>query len=258
MTRWNHFTYLCLCVCLSSWERTLILLFVSLFSNLDFCPTGGILTNKASFGDKLPNRGGKTHQRKPSEDLILSTVQNQLSKDSKGNTNTNNEANDTISKVDNLNNTDGNSAPPDVSLVNSSLPDLVQQQCHISHSDTETGTDFDVHSEGPTQTRSRSGSGSSAKSLGTSGGGSGTGSVSSSPQHTGGNRVQSQTKNVPLSLAQLQNPSTFTLEPTTGRKKITKSSFTNKTSSITDSMNDPGDPLSSLDPLWSINKKEDS
>ncbi|XP_036357587.1 tyrosine-protein phosphatase non-receptor type 23 isoform X2 [Octopus sinensis] len=197
----------------------------------------GILTNKASFGDKLPNPGDKTHQRKPSEDLTkinVSSAQTETSKDSKV---TSSKSEETNSEVD---------SGKVVDSTSSNLPDLVQQQCNLNTSDA-TG-------EAQVESRSRSGSGSSSKSIGTAGGSSGTTSMSNSPQHIG----SSQQKDIPLSLAQLQNPNTFTLELTAGRKKITKSSFTNKTTSITDSMNDPDDPLSSLDPLWSIKKKEDS
>ncbi|GAB1597660.1 tyrosine-protein phosphatase non-receptor type 23-like [Argonauta hians] len=187
----------------------------------------GILTNKASFGDKLPNPGDKTHQRKPSEDLTkinICSVVNE-SKDTK-----------TSAKSEEVNSEVNSVKVADSSTTN--LPDLVQQQCMLNTTEATV--------EGQLESRSRSGSGSSSKSLGTAGGSSGTTSMTNSPQH------------MPLSLAQLQNPNTFTLELTTGRKKITKSSFTSKTTSITDSMNDPDDPLSSLDPLWSIKKQEDS
>lgn len=36
--------------------------------------SGGILTNKATFNDRIPGPGEKSHQRKPSEDFILGTT----------------------------------------------------------------------------------------------------------------------------------------------------------------------------------------
>ncbi|XP_064646276.1 tyrosine-protein phosphatase non-receptor type 23-like [Lineus longissimus] len=93
--------------------------------------------------------------------------------------------------------------------------------------------------------RSRSNSNSSAQSLG---------SLANSPAKS----VQS----MPPSLADLQNPNTFTLDTSTppNKKKITKASFFNPSSGLQDSMSsDSGDPFSSLDPLWTItNTKEQS
>lgn len=57
-----------------------------------------------------------------------------------------------------------------------------------------------------------------------------------------------------LSLADLQNPQTFDLGTSEGKKKITKANFQQKSSGLSDRSGDPADPLSSLDPLWSLNK----
>lgn len=73
-----------------------------------------------------------------------------------------------------------------------------------------------------------------------------------SPIHIVG---EGQGGSLPCSLADLQDPKTFTLGAATGKKKITKASFTQSHSALADSPEDPSDPLSSLDPLWSIKKK---
>jgi hypothetical protein len=93
------------------------------------------------------------------------------------------------------------------------------------------------------QERSRSNSNSSAQSLG---------SFTNSPQHT-------SLQHLPPSLADLQNPNTFTLDASTppNKKKITKASFFNPSGGLQDSASsESGDPLSSLDPLWTISKHQ--
>lgn len=62
---------------------------------------------------------------------------------------------------------------------------------------------------------------------------------------------------VPISLAQLQDPATFTLGSPDSKKKgkITKANFHQAVGSLQTTSNDPGDPLGSLDPLWTMSKK---
>ena len=55
------------------------------------------------------------------------------------------------------------------------------------------------------------------------------------------------------SLLDLQNPNTFTLGMDGGKKQITKASFMDNTSSLSDNM-DTNDPLGSLGPLWTMKK----
>ena len=100
--------------------------------------------------------------------------------------------------------------------------------------------------QSPQQDRSRSGSNCSGVSQGSSK--VSQGSASPSPQHKG------ILPNLPPSLAELQNPNTFKLDQSPpGRRKITKQNFSSKTTSIKDSQEvDPNDPLSTLDPLWTV------
>ncbi|KAK6165357.1 hypothetical protein SNE40_022299 [Patella caerulea] len=129
----------------------------------------------------------------------------------------------------------------------SSLPDLIQQQSKADNGvppcqpivDSVTQ---DVCPASPLN-RSRSGSNSSVLSSGSLS----SATSKSSPQH------KAEVKASPL--ADLQNPNTFTLDSNDkGKKRITKASFSaSKKTSIKDNL-DTSDPLSNLDPLWSIAK----
>ena len=69
---------------------------------------------------------------------------------------------------------------------------------------------------------------------------------------------QSTPGNVPLSLADLQNPQTFNLGgPSTppNKRRVTKASFDNQSGSLVQKTNEEElDPLSMLDPLWTMKK----
>ncbi|KAH9498601.1 Tyrosine-protein phosphatase non-receptor type 23 [Bulinus truncatus] len=62
---------------------------------------------------------------------------------------------------------------------------------------------------------------------------------------------------LPVSLAQLQDPATFTMGSPDAKKKnkITKANFNQSQSSLQGGTLDPSDPLGSLDPLWTLAKK---
>lgn len=59
-----------------------------------------------------------------------------------------------------------------------------------------------------------------------------------------------------LSITSLLDPSNFTLDPASspGKRKITKENFTTSKGSLSTSSSDSADPLSQLDPLWSLKK----
>lgn len=51
------------------------------------------------------------------------------------------------------------------------------------------------------------------------------------------------------------DPANFSMDGATPKKnRVTKESFVNKTSTQLGSAKDPADPLSQLDPLWSLTK----
>lgn len=107
----------------------------------------------------------------------------------------------------------------------------------------------DIEKEQIVSTRSRSNSSASVSSSTSSN----LGPISSSsPQHQPA-KVTSLF-NLPPSLANLDAVH-FTLDPLTTKKpkRITKDSFLNSGNRINDGV-DPTDPLSQLDPLWSLHK----
>ncbi|XP_041374588.1 tyrosine-protein phosphatase non-receptor type 23-like isoform X2 [Gigantopelta aegis] len=143
----------------------------------------------------------------------------------------------------------------------SGLPDLIQQPTKTENTGTNVavGTVHDavmtshddlVSGTSSPHVRSRSGSSSSVLSESSM---SGSVSSKSSPQH----KVKVDGKGMPSSLVDLQNPNTFTLGPgLPDKKRITKSSFgRSNNKGLKESVNVPDDPLSSLDPLWSIEKE---
>ena len=69
-----------------------------------------------------------------------------------------------------------------------------------------------------------------------------------SPQHMSAPQPPQQPA-TSLNLQQLQDPSTFQLDPNPKSKKITKSAFESNQSGLSANV-DTNDPLSQLDPLW--------
>jgi len=117
-------------------------------------------------------------------------------------------------------------------------------------------------SESPLQ-GSRGGSASQSR------GGSAEQSVDSSPMHklSSAGHAPGVHSNQPLSLTDLQNPNTFRMDATPpNKKKITKANFANSMGSLTGGggvgggvsgggLVDTADPLSMLDPLWTLKSK---
>ena len=128
----------------------------------------------------------------------------------------------------------------------SSLPDLIQQQPRPdpAHKHTDGGHKQMGGALGDmggdfVKTHSRSGSGASQGSVHGS-------SLHSSPKHCA--------SPIPSSIADLQDPSKFTIGQGEQRKRVTRANFERRGSGLEGQ--DPGDPLSSLDPLWSIKSKD--
>ena len=80
------------------------------------------------------------------------------------------------------------------------------------------------------------------------------------PESTGVSCDDAVTSTIPESLAKLQDPHTFQLGTSTppSETRITKASFTNKTTNLADNLNKMDDPLSSLDPLWTMKGQSQS
>ena len=199
------------------------------------------MTNRASFGDRLPAPGEKTHQRKPSEDFILgtninlNTIQSSVAKmtirsaSPGANTDPPINGSEVIVKATNM--------CQDVGEVSVEVVDSVLPPGEVSGDASGVATCA-------TPERSRSHSSCSAQSLGSN---TGPRSGSASPSRHGA------FSNLPQSLADIQDPSTFRLEATPpSKRKINKSSFMNPSSGLTSRPDDTNDPLSSLDPMWTI------
>ena len=81
--------------------------------------------------------------------------------------------------------------------------------------------------------------------------------VSSPMQVVAGMSPEVSSKSPPLtSLAQLQDPETFTIgsPDAKSKNKITKANFGQAQGSLQNTTTDPTDPFSSLDPMWSLGK----
>ncbi|KAL3855251.1 hypothetical protein ACJMK2_014467 [Sinanodonta woodiana] len=212
----------------------------------------GIFVHKASFGDKIPGPGEKPSLWTPTDDIVLGSVSLNALQAKLANLGITSKME--ISKTlqeksqDDLVNIKGDNI--EVEKTCPHLPDVVQSpkhvpdKCAISNSNQDNKNEMDMLSGiGSVKSHSRTGSNASVSSTG------------SQPQEWTPLQVSdiSQTT-VSKNLADLQNPSTFTLgtsEPV--KKKITKASFYDSKSSLGES--NPTDPLSSLDPLWSLHKK---
>ena len=82
----------------------------------------------------------------------------------------------------------------------------------------------------------------------------------SQPESTGLSCDDAVASTIPESLAKLQDPHTFQLGTSTppSETRITKASFANKTTNLADNLNKMDDPLSSLDPLWTMKGQSQS
>ena len=192
---------------------------------------GGILTSRASFGDKLPARGERVHQRTPSEDFIMGTgsslgmIQSNVAKMSFRAT-----------------------SVPNAATTNSHTSGPPTQESSSSNSDNAMPVDVGLT---PTTAVNNKVSGQ----VETEKGDSVFESVGMSPACD-----ESLASKIPESLAKLQDPHTFQLGSSTppSETRITKASFTSKTSGLTDNVSKSDDPLSALDPLWTLKGQSQS
>ena len=189
---------------------------------------GGILTSSASFSGK------KSHQRHPSEDFILgtnmnlNTIQSSVAK----------------MKIHNQNSTATAASQNSVDQMAASDDSSTSGQEPKIDRDNKTG-----QAEEPGTTRQQVEEDHQMAY----------GNSNEVKEPDGNSRaVSSKDKekalsNLPPSLAELQNPNTFSLEVTPpSKRKITKSSFLNSGGQLTDKPDDPSDPLNSLDPFWTM------
>ncbi|XP_061164355.1 tyrosine-protein phosphatase non-receptor type 23-like [Saccostrea echinata] len=224
-----------------------------LFYAQDILAKEGILIKKASFGDKLPHPGEKSNQWTPTEDILFGAMSVSALRT--------NVAKMGLHAMEPSEEEIGKSQEHLRQDLSENLPDVVQRADKNKGRDQGTETTSDkmeesvdakpkmVHSESSSSIKSLdSASHRSLDSVSLPSFDSAPESKEGSPFH------QSARAGNQLSLADLQNPHTFDLGTSEGKKKITKANFQQKTSGLSGHSSDPSDPLNSLDPLWSLNK----
>lgn len=220
--------------------------------------SGGILTTKASFGDKLPHPGDKTHSRNPSEDFVfghsnISSLQSSVAKLSTHQPSIQSQAVMVDSNTNVTTHSSASVSPP-------SVPEALEESFQPMEKDSsEASTPTDVvfsSTNGKEVTSEENGSCQSSLAMPVDAPSALEKSASSSAANSRASSASPSLNQLPLSLADLQNPSTFKMDvsqPT--KKKITKASFLNPSRSLAEGSTDPSDPLSQLDPLWSLKDK---
>lgn len=196
-----------------------------LYHAQDILMRRGILTNKAKFEDKLPSNQ-HTHIRHPSADFILGaeglaklqsgTAKMDLTEKSNDKKETN--ENELEEKTAKYVHSDFEISDNKESLENSSN----------TSSDTAIKSNEIRSNSLPTQFID----------------------IPSQNQKGAGDKLSTESS---PSIANLLDPAKFTLDDSSpGKKRITKDSFNTKSNSL--DCHDPNDPLSQLDPLWSLKK----
>jgi len=194
---------------------------------------GGIHTSKTTFGNKTPAVGG--HGRVPSDDLVLglpnlSAIQSSVSK--------------------------MNVRPPrqqpdpavsDVGISESAM------RAECSSSNGTEGASVSAVDASFMPGHEHSGLSSPASSTSTTS----APFAAVSAQDVSDNASTSSLSSLPPSLADLQNPATFSIQPSPKQsRKITKASFFDPSrpqlGETADGSEGSADPLSRLDPLWSL------
>ncbi len=187
---------------------------------------GGILTNRVTFGGKLPSGGEKEHRRKPSDDFILGTnttfgaIQSSVAK---------------LGSISSLGSVSSSVSEQFVgaSRQNSQVTGLNQSKPELEQRKTDAVSDNECSSNGvgsDTNTNNSNNNGSLSK-------------------------MSASSFQIPSSLANLQNPQTFEMncgDVSSNKKRVTKASFARKDGGILDTTNKYDDPLSSLDPMWNL------
>lgn len=249
----------------------------------------GILVHKASFGDQLPKPGAKPQGWEPGQDILFgsmsfsnlqtnvaklgtkkadTSVQNEKTLDEKlemlKNNGAVNDAEVESDKIKSLHNTEQLMNLNDNQISNM-LPDVVQdhgrgldrkvenfpEQKNLENINQDSGNFEDILGSLNQMKIERKGSGTmSPKSV--SSVGSKPSSVSASPAHSSRDvSCSPKPDSLSSSLAELQDPTKFTIGTSEGKKKkITKADFTEGKKGPKEV--DPSDPLGSLDPFWTL------
>lgn len=242
------------------------------------------MVHKASFGDQLPKPGTKSVGWEPGQDILFGSLsftnlQSNIAK--LGNKSDSSSSNidqklEMLKRGDNIEMSEEGSLIGEITTENTqnygmlpqsgnSLPDVVQNpgitlermsaesvisEVSTEQTDAKLNTSKDVSNNIDLNNRDSS---SSLKSLDSiSSQGVKQSSATSSPVHRS-REVSSSPKPeaISSSLAELQDPTKFTIGTSEGgKRKVTKADFTGEKK--TNVEQDPNDPLSSLDPFWTM------
>jgi len=194
---------------------------------------GGIHTSKTTFGNKTPTVGG--HGRVPSDDLVLGLPNLTAIQSS-------------VSKM----NVRPQRQQPDSAASDVSGSEPAVRAESSSSNNVEGASVFPV--DGSVMPgHDHSGLSSPASSTSTTG----APSDATSAQDVSDIATTSSLSSLPPSLADLQNPATFSIQPSPKHgRKITKASFFDPSrpslGETTNGSEGSADPLSRLDPLWTL------
>lgn len=188
--------------------------------------TDGVHTSKATFGNKTPSLSG--HGRMPSDDLVLGL--------------------------------------PNLSAIQSSVSKMNvrpqrQQSDAAAAAASDAGSSESASKAEGSLSDSTDGASVSSFDAATTPATEQTGFLSTSATYAAPDSAAASTcslPSLPPSLADLQNPATFSIQPSPKHgRKITKASFFDPSrpalgETTTDQSQDTADPLDKLDPLWSL------
>lgn len=212
-----------------------------------------MLVKNPHFKKQLPRQSPKhqSHQTPAADDIVLGTVDLQTIRENVGKlhvqTSEVNKREDVAAEPTNLSKRSSITSLPDV-VLQYNEPSLGEKSCSSSYgSDLSSVGLQNMHIDiGAPPVAQHDQKSDSSKPP--------TAKHSISDQTLNG---QKDPSSLPVSLAQLQDPATFTMGSPDAKKrnKITKANFNQSQGSLQSGQSDPGDPLGNLDPLWTLTKK---
>ncbi|KAI8775935.1 tyrosine-protein phosphatase non-receptor type 23 isoform X3 [Biomphalaria glabrata] len=224
-----------------------------LYFSEEYLEKRGMLVKNPHFKKQLPRQSPKhqSHQTPAADDIVLGTVDLQTIRENVGKlhvqTSEVNKREDVAAEPTNLSKRSSITSLPDV-VLQYNEPSLGEKSCSSSYgSDLSSVGLQNMHIDiGAPPVAQHDQKSDSSKPP--------TAKHSISDQTLNG---QKDPSSLPVSLAQLQDPATFTMGSPDAKKrnKITKANFNQSQGSLQSGQSDPGDPLGNLDPLWTLTKK---
>ena len=216
----------------------MVIIDIMLIYKVSYFLLGGVLTNRATFGSKLPSHHDKEHHRKPSDDFILgsgisfSVIQSSVAKLGSSSTSV-------VSGQHNFDSIENAS-----NALQQNMQSLSMSQSTLSSHQTDDSDAFSL----PDDHQSCASLGADSESNLNNN----NSNIALLEQQSNSMKTNVQ---IPPSLANLQNPQTFEMDcgDSPNKKRISKASFMRKEGGgLLEATNKPDDPLSNLDPLWTL------